>query len=59
MKVNLKRNWFDGFRYWETKNNPNEMDDDLRDILPADAEIEKERKPPADPAEKAPEKKKL
>lgn len=39
MKVNLKRNFYDGERRWKAVNNPHDMPDDMKKILPSDAEI--------------------
>tara|TARA_R100000808_G_scaffold24952_1_gene59834 strand:+ start:3532 stop:3717 length:186 start_codon:yes stop_codon:yes gene_type:complete len=39
MKVNLKRNFWDGERQWLHFDSPVEMPDEMADRLPSDAEI--------------------
>ena len=39
MKVNLKRNFWDGTKQWLPENNPVTMPDEMHDRLPRDAEI--------------------
>ena len=54
MKVNLKRNFWDGEVQWLYVNNPHEMPDEMRDRLPSDAEIIGGSKAPKSKASKSP-----
>lgn len=53
MKVILKRNWFDPEnKRWRTRDNPHDMPDELRSVLPKDAVIVGEEKEEAKDAKK-------
>ena len=45
MQVNFKRNFFDGEKRWRSVNNPHEVPDEMKSVLPRDAEIIGEEKP--------------
>jgi hypothetical protein len=45
MKVNFKRNFFDGEKRWRAVNNPHNVPDAMKSALPSDAEIIEEAKP--------------
>jgi len=45
MKVNFKRNFFDGEKRWRSINNPHEVPDEMKSVLPRDAEIVEDVKP--------------
>jgi len=45
MLVNFKRNFFDGESRWRSVNNPHDMPDEMKSVLPSDAEILSESKP--------------